>query len=126
MGFLSRKPKAKKIEVEEQHPIVEELQRMEEAVPERPATAELTDEYAFELQPQEGRAPRATGPVADEDASSSQAAGEAPSSAPPVAEAPVAPAVAASAESAVGGESPAPSVQVKESEPEAQTEEGSG
>ncbi len=37
MGFLSRKPKPAPIQVDEQHPIVEELQRMEEAVPERPA-----------------------------------------------------------------------------------------
>jgi chromosome partitioning protein len=37
MGFLSRKPKPAPVVVEEQHPIVEELQRMEEAVPERPA-----------------------------------------------------------------------------------------
>jgi chromosome partitioning protein len=37
MGFLSRKkPKASQVVVEESHPIVEELQRMEEAVPERP------------------------------------------------------------------------------------------
>jgi chromosome partitioning protein len=35
MGFLSRKPKPAPIQVDEQHPIVEELQRMEEAVPER-------------------------------------------------------------------------------------------
>jgi chromosome partitioning protein len=36
MGFLSRKPKPAPIQVDEQHPIVEELQHMEEAVPERP------------------------------------------------------------------------------------------
>jgi chromosome partitioning protein len=35
MGFLSRKPKPAPIQVDEEHPIVEELQRMEEAVPER-------------------------------------------------------------------------------------------
>ena len=35
MGFLSRKPKPAPIKVDEEHPIVEELQRMEEAVPER-------------------------------------------------------------------------------------------
>ena len=35
MGFLSRKPKPAPVLVEEPHPIVEELQRMEEAVPER-------------------------------------------------------------------------------------------
>jgi chromosome partitioning protein len=37
MGFLSRKSKRSSIAVDETHPIVEELQRMEEAVPERPA-----------------------------------------------------------------------------------------
>ena len=35
MGFLSRKTKSQSIEVDEPHPIVEELKRMEEAVPER-------------------------------------------------------------------------------------------
>jgi chromosome partitioning protein len=70
MGFLSRK-KAKQTSVQteeprEQHPIVEELQQMEEAVPERP---------------------QAAGPVADEGYSSSQAVGEHPSSTPPAAEA---------------------------------------
>jgi chromosome partitioning protein len=57
--------------VDEQHPIVEELQRMEEAVPER-------------LPDDEGREPLPTGPVVDEHSSSSQAAGEEPSSTPPV------------------------------------------
>jgi chromosome partitioning protein len=37
MGFLSRKPKPAPVMVDEPHPIVEELQRMEEAVPERPS-----------------------------------------------------------------------------------------
>lgn len=36
MGFLSRKPKPAPVAVDEPHPIVEELKRMEEAVPERP------------------------------------------------------------------------------------------
>jgi len=44
MGFLSRKSKRKSVTVEESHPIVEELQRMEEAVPERP----VDEGYAFE------------------------------------------------------------------------------
>jgi chromosome partitioning protein len=35
MGFLSRKPKPAPVDIDEEHPIVEELQRMEEAVPER-------------------------------------------------------------------------------------------
>jgi chromosome partitioning protein len=75
MGFLSRKPKPAPIQVDEQHPIVEELQRMEEAVPERAAP-----------EP-EGPSPQAAGPVADEHSSSSQAAGEERPSAPPPAEA---------------------------------------
>ena len=36
MGFLSRKTKNKPVTVDEPHPIFEELERMEEAVPERP------------------------------------------------------------------------------------------
>jgi chromosome partitioning protein len=54
--------------VDEPHPIVEELEEMEEAVPEWDDSG--TDE------------PWPAGPVADEDDSSSQAAGESPSSAP--------------------------------------------
>jgi chromosome partitioning protein len=57
MGFLSRKSKRQSATIEEPHPIVEELQRMEEVVPERPAD----DEYAFEA----AEAPSAD-PVADE------------------------------------------------------------
>jgi chromosome partitioning protein len=83
MGFLSRKPKPAPIQVDEQHPIVEELQRMEEAVPER--------RVAESEEPE----PQATGPVVDERSSSSQAAGEERPSTPPVAEAPVATAPAA-------------------------------
>ncbi len=66
MGFLSRKPKPAPAVVEEPHPIVEELERMEEVVP----------EYRSEE-------PRPTGPVVEDDSSSSQAAGEEPSSKPP-------------------------------------------
>src|SRR6185312_1061587 len=76
MGFLSRKPKPAPIQVDEQHPIVEELQRMEEAVPER-AVAESPA----------GHTPQAAGPVVDEHSSSSQAAGEERPSTPPPAEA---------------------------------------
>jgi chromosome partitioning protein len=51
MGFLSRKPKPAPIMVEESHPIVEELQRMEEAVPERefdePRAADPVVEEAY-------------------------------------------------------------------------------
>jgi chromosome partitioning protein len=81
MGFLSRKPKPAPIQVDEQHPIVEELQRMEEAVPERSGAD------TWEGDDLETSEPRPAGPVADEDTSSSQAAGEAPSSAPPAGEA---------------------------------------
>jgi chromosome partitioning protein len=73
MGFLSRKKKTEHAVVEETHPLEEELQGMEEAVPERPVMDE---------------APPAAGPVADERTSSSQAAGEVRPSAPPADEAP--------------------------------------
>ena len=74
MGFLSRKNKSKRAAVaDEPHPIVEELQRMEEVIPER--------------RDDEGWEPLPTGPVAEEDPSSSQAAGDVPSSTPPVEEA---------------------------------------
>jgi chromosome partitioning protein len=74
MGFLSRKNKSKRAPVvDEPHPIVEELQQMEEVVP------ELRDDEGWDLPP--------TGPVVEEDPSSSQAAGDVPSSTPPVEEA---------------------------------------
>jgi chromosome partitioning protein len=73
MGFLSRKPKHAAVEVEK-HPIEEELEFIEDAVPEF-ADGDDDDSGTEELPP--------AGPVADEDSSSSQAAGEAPSSAPP-------------------------------------------
>ncbi|MGA8744496.1 MAG: AAA family ATPase [Solirubrobacterales bacterium] len=44
MGFLSRKTKNKPATVEEPHPIFEELERMEEAVPERPAPSEASNQ----------------------------------------------------------------------------------
>jgi len=67
MGFLSRKNKfAPTPVVDEPHPIVEELEEMEEVVPERSQPA---------------------GPVAGQDSSSSQAAGEEPSPTPPAGEA---------------------------------------
>jgi chromosome partitioning protein len=91
MGFLSRKPKPAPIQVDDQHPIVEELQRMEEAVPERSGAD------TWEGDDLETSEPRPAGPVADEDASSSQAAGEALSSAPPAGEAVEAPAPTVSA-----------------------------
>ncbi len=74
MGFLSRKPKPAPVQIDEEHPIVEELQRMEEAVPER------------RPPDSEGLSGQAAGPVTGDDSSSSQAAGEEPSPAPPAAE----------------------------------------
>lgn len=51
MGFLSRKPKPAPVAVEdEQHPIVEELQRMEELVPERPV-ANLEEQHPKAPEP---------------------------------------------------------------------------
>jgi chromosome partitioning protein len=85
MGFLSRKKKnPEPAVVEETHPLEEELQRMEEAVPERPVNDYVEPEYEYEDDFDEG-APTA-GPVADEYPSSSQAAGEEHSSAPPAGE----------------------------------------
>jgi chromosome partitioning protein len=49
MGFLSRKPKPAPVMVDEPHPIVEELQRMEEAVPERP-TDDFSETYVAETE----------------------------------------------------------------------------
>jgi chromosome partitioning protein len=75
MGFLSRKNKSAPTPIaveEEQHPMVEELEEMEAAVPETPR-----DER-----------PQAAGPVAGQDSSSSQAVGEEPSPTPPAAEMP--------------------------------------
>jgi chromosome partitioning protein len=75
MGFLSRKSKPAPVEVDEEHPIVEELQRMEEAVPER-------------REPEsEGPGRLPAGPVVDEHSSSSQAAGDERPSTPPADEA---------------------------------------
>jgi chromosome partitioning protein len=71
MGFLSRKSKFVSPSAEE-HPIVEELEEMEAAVPE----ASETD--------------RPAGPVAEDGESSSQAAGDSPSSTPPAGEASIA------------------------------------
>jgi chromosome partitioning protein len=84
MGFLSRKKKnPEPAVIEDTHPLEEELARMEEAVPERPVNVE--PEYRDDFD--EGL-PTA-GPVPDEGPSSSQAAGEDPSSAPPADGAPL-------------------------------------
>jgi chromosome partitioning protein len=60
MGFLSRKNKSAPVASEDPHPIVEELKRMEEAVPERPAddSSQPTDEGSSRLP---------AGPVAEGD-----------------------------------------------------------
>jgi chromosome partitioning protein len=59
MGFLSRKkPKPAPVEIQEEQPISDELQQMEELVPER------TDEYAFDVEP--AAEPVAEAPVVDE------------------------------------------------------------
>jgi chromosome partitioning protein len=59
MGFLSRKkPKPAPVEIQEEQPIGDELQQMEELVPER------TDEYAFDVD--EKPVPAVEAPVADE------------------------------------------------------------
>jgi chromosome partitioning protein len=59
MGFLSRKKKPEPVVTEETHPLEEELQRMEEAVPERP----VNDYVEFDDYDDD---PPAAGPVADE------------------------------------------------------------
>jgi chromosome partitioning protein len=66
--------------MQEEQPIVDELQQMEELVPER------TDEYAFDVPSDEGQSVEATGPVSDESLSPG---GESDSSSPPVADTPV-------------------------------------
>jgi chromosome partitioning protein len=107
MGFLSRKNKSKPVAVEEPHPIVEELQRMEEAVPER------RDDEGWERP--------ATGPVAEEDPPSSQAAGDVPTSTPPADDAYESPAPAAEVEAS---EPPGEAIHASRSAPEAEASEG--
>jgi chromosome partitioning protein len=68
MGFLSRKPKPAPVLVDEPHPIVAELERMEEAVPEKERPS--------------------ADPGGETESSSSQAAGEDPISPPPAEERP--------------------------------------
>jgi chromosome partitioning protein len=80
MGFLSRKNKSRPAAVEEPHPIVEELQRMEEAVPE--LGVEPRDDDSSERS--------AAGPVVDEGealrADPSDPSSTPPSSTPPAEE----------------------------------------
>jgi chromosome partitioning protein len=91
MGFLSRKKKPEPVVTEENHPLEEELARMEEAVPERPVNDYVDSQYPddgeyvvseYERDDVDEGDPTA-GPVPDEYTSSSQAAGEAHPSAPP-------------------------------------------
>jgi len=108
MGFLSRKKKNREpVVVEETHPLEEELQGMEEAVPERPVN-DYEPEYV-ELEAEQDdideSAPTA-GPVAHEGSSSSRAAGEDLSYAPP-------------ADAAGSVDAPPPAAAVEEQEPEA-------
>jgi chromosome partitioning protein len=80
MGFLSRKKKNREPAViEETHPLEEELQGMEEAVPERRLDEYPDPEPAY----REPESAPAAGPGAYEGSSSSRAAGEDPSYAPP-------------------------------------------
>jgi chromosome partitioning protein len=82
MGFLSRKPKQASVAIEETHPIVAELEEMEDVVPEQPRPAGPVSEDDSGTEE-----PLPAGPVAQDDSSSSQAAGEEPSSTPPPGEA---------------------------------------
>jgi chromosome partitioning protein len=73
MGFLSRKkPKPEPVDIHEERPMEDELQGMEEAVPERPLDELPRDDGDW-----------ATGPVSD---TSSSPTGEDPASSPPVAD----------------------------------------
>ncbi|HEY0318195.1 MAG TPA: AAA family ATPase [Solirubrobacterales bacterium] len=74
MGFLSRKPKHAPVQLEEPHPIVEELERMEEVVPERPVenfepayVEEPAEEDYSEPDPEPEPEPVAEEPVEDEE-----------------------------------------------------------
>ncbi len=110
MGFLSRKKKNREPAViEETHPLEEELQGMEEAVPERrvdeypdPEPAYREPEYEDDIDV----ASPTAGPVPHEESSSSQAAGEDPSYVPP-------------ADAAAQSDAQAPTPPVEEEEPEA-------
>jgi chromosome partitioning protein len=83
MGFLSRKSKSKpQSVVDEPHPILEELERMEEAVPERPDASDPASTDADERRP--------AGPVAAGDppppAVAEASSGAVPPTAPPAGE----------------------------------------
>jgi chromosome partitioning protein len=92
MGFLSRKSKRAAASPEEPHPIVEELERMEEVVPERPVDESGTDGSAAGPGAGEGQSARPAGPVAAGDppppAVAEASSGAVPPAAPPAGEAP--------------------------------------
>ncbi|HEX3241641.1 MAG TPA: AAA family ATPase [Solirubrobacterales bacterium] len=109
MGFLSRKSKQADTAVKEQDGIVEELQEMEEAVPEVPTSADVP-------------AAESAGPVTGDDSPSSRddAAGREPSPAPPAEPAEGKPVETGSTD----GGSPEAEVSEPESEPEEDAGEG--
>jgi chromosome partitioning protein len=115
MGFLSRKNKSAPTPVvDEPHPIVEELQQMEEAVPERttePREEDSSERSAAGPVAEEDQRARPAGPVAEGDPSSSQAAGDVPPSTPSAGDAPV-------AEASVGQSAPAAVAEAVDEEPE--------
>src|SRR6188472_4395132 len=109
MGFLSRKSKQADTAVKEQDGIVEELQEMEEAVPEVPTSADVP-------------AAESAGPVTGDGSPSSRddAAGREPSPAPPAEPAEGKPVETGSTD----GGSPEAEVSEPESEPEEDAGEG--
>jgi chromosome partitioning protein len=81
MGFLSRKNKSARVAVDEPHPIVEELEHMEEAVPERPV-----DDYSGRPANEDfEQTSPAAGPAAEDDPPANTPEGT--SSTPPAEEA---------------------------------------
>jgi len=95
MGFLSRKSKRAPAS-EEPHPIVEELERMEQAVPERPVDESGTNGSAAGPVPGEGAPSPSLGSSHEEDSSLAESKGrgtgrrageDTPSPAPPAGEA---------------------------------------
>jgi chromosome partitioning protein len=109
MGFLSRKSKFREPVVEEQHPIVEELEEMEAAVPEAP----------------ESEPPQPAGPVAAGDppppAVAKASSGAVPPTAPPAGEAEVADAsgpTAPDVRASEGSDAPVTEAEEGETEPE--------
>jgi chromosome partitioning protein len=103
MGFLSRKkPKPAPVEIQEEHPIVDELQQMEAVVPERPVEEPRLDIEDLRDEGSRDEGDGATGPVAAGDPPPPAEQVAVPPTAPPVAEAPPA------------DEQPAPEVEAEE------------